>query len=393
MTINGRAVALASLVALVAANVLVVAKYGPRTGVPTVVLTAAYLGMVAVGAFIARRRFVSARRSRSILFWTIVALSAIGCLFVLDRVPPHSLRVDRWSAMTSFNERLLAGQYPYEARTHLGSRVSGLPMLFALGLPFQWAGDVGYLQVFLLVAFAAVCQRRWGRRYDLVWPFLLLVASPAYAWEVAARSDLASNAMVAVLFLFLCEHWRGHTTSARMAGIGVLGGLVASTRLVMLVPMVVYFVGYFGPHDRRTAAVAAGVALATFTATLAPFVIWDARLFLADNPLAWQIALVPVTVRAAAVAASVVAGLTTDSLGAKCGAAGLIVFAATLASFSISAATSGVGQTPAGTPFDMSYFGLALPFLAVPLLFAYPVPEGGAASVSSAGLLPADGGR
>ncbi len=32
MTINGRAVAPASLVALVAANVLVVAKYGPRTG-------------------------------------------------------------------------------------------------------------------------------------------------------------------------------------------------------------------------------------------------------------------------------------------------------------------------------------------------------------------------
>ncbi len=309
--------------------------------------------MVAVGAFVARRRFVSARRSRSIFFWTIVALTAIGCLFVLDRVPPHSLRVDRWSAMTSFNERLLAGQYPYEARTHLGSRVSGLPMLFALGLPFQSAGDVGYLQVFLLVAFAAACQWQWGRRYDLVWPLLLLVASPAYLWEVAARSDLASNAMVAVLFLFLCEHWRGNKTSARMAGIGILGGLVASTRLVMLVPMAVYFVGYFGPQDRKTAAVAAAVSLATFTATLAPFVIWDARLFLANNPLAWQMALVPVTVRAAAVAASVVAGLSTESLGAKCGAAGLIVFAATLASFSISAAPAGVGQTPTGTPFDM----------------------------------------
>jgi hypothetical protein len=393
MTISGRAVASASFVALVAANVLVVARYGPRTGLPTVVLTAAYLAMVAVGAFVARRRFALARRTKNIVFWTIVALSAIGCLFVLNRVPPHSLRVDRWSAMTSFNERLFAGQYPYEARTHLGSRVSGLPMLFALGLPFQWAGDVGYLQVFVLVAFAAVCQWQWGRRYDLVWPLLLLVVSPAYAWEVAARSDLASNAMVAVLFLFLCEHWRGNKTPARMAGIGVLGGLVASTRLVMLVPMAVYFVGYFEPHDRKAAAVAAGVSLATFTATLAPFVIWDARLFLANNPLAWQMALVPVTVRAAAVAAAVVAGVSTESLGAKCGASGLIVFAATLASFSISAATAGAGQTPDLTPFDTSYFGLALPFLVVSLLFACPVAEGGAASAPSAGLRPADGGR
>jgi len=393
MTITGRAVARASFVALVGANVLVLAKYGPRTGVPAQVLTAAYLGIVAFGAFVARRRFVSASRWRSVLFWTIVALSAVVYLFVLDRIPPHSLRVDRWSAMTSFNERLLAGQYPYEARTHLGSRVSGLPMLFALALPFQWAGDVGYLQVFLLVVFAVVCQRQWGRRYDLAWPLLLLVASPAYAWEVAARSDLTSNAVVAVLFVFLCEHWRGHKTPARMAGIGVLGGLVASTRLVLVVPMVVYFVGYFGPHDRKAAAVAAGVSLAAFAATLAPFVIWDARLFLANNPLAWQIALVPVTVQGAAVAASVAAGLSTGSLEAKCGAAGLIVVAATLASFSISASTAGVERTLTGSLFDISYFDLALPFLAVPLLFAYPVPEGRDASAPSAGVAPADGGR
>jgi hypothetical protein len=360
--------ALASFAAIVGVNLLVLTKYAPRVGIPAPALAAAYAGIVIAGAFAASRSPSLAPRSQRVVFWAVVAGSVVAYVVVLDRIPQSSLAVDRWSAITSFNERLLEGKYPYEARTHLGSRVSGLPVVFALGLPFQCAGNVGYLQLFFLVAFAAACSRESRQRAGAIWPMLLLVTSPAFAWEVAVRSDLATNAIVAVLFLFLCERWRHEKTTARMVGLGVVGGLVVSTRLVIVLPLLVYLVGYFERSERRRAAVMAGAALTTFAATLGPFVIWDPRLFLAHNPLAWQAALAPRSVQVAAGAAAVAAGVWTEGLAAKCGAAGLIIVGTVLTAFLLSASTAGVEPALAGSLFDISYFDLALPFLLVPLV-------------------------
>jgi hypothetical protein len=360
--------AFASLVAIVGVNLLVLVKYAPRVGIPAPALAVSYVAVVVAGAFAARRGPLLAPRIERVVFWVVVACSVVAYLVVLDRIPPLSLNVDRWSAITSFNERLLEGKYPYEARTHLGSRVSGLPVVFALGLPFQWAGDVGYLQVFFLAAFAAACWRQSRQREGVVWPMLFLVTSPAFAWEVAARSDLVTNAFVAVLLLFLCERWKREKTMARMVVLGVVGGLVASTRLVVVLPLTVYFVGYFERNERRWAGVMAGAAAATFAATLVPFAIWDTRLFLAYNPLAWQGGLAPLWVQVAAGVAAVVAGMRTGGVAGKCGAAGLIVVGTVLAAFLLSAATPGVVRAPAFGHFDISYFDFALPFLIVPLV-------------------------
>lgn len=382
-----------SLTAIVVVNLLVLAKYAPRVGVPWMILAAGYLGVVTAGVYGSRRRPGSMTALRPLLFWTTVVLAALLYLLILDRVPPGSVRVDRWSAITAFNEKLLAGEYPYEARTHLGSRVSGLPMLFAFGLPFQWAGDVGYLQVFAFVVFAVACQRLWGQRFDVVPPLLLLVTSPANLWEVAARSDLLSNSLVLVMFLFLSEQWRGKKTRTRMAALGVLGGLVASTRLVLAVPMLVYFIGYFRRDEVRAAVTSAAVALAVFAATILPFVLWDPRLFLSNNPFVWQTILAPIPVQAGAVVASVAAGLAAGSLSSKCFSAGLVLFATVLVTFLLGAWNQGLEKTLVGSGFDISYFDLALPLLLVPLLFSCPaavhILEGG----DRPGPSPAETGR
>jgi len=369
----GRALALTSFTAILGVNLLVLIKYAPRAGLSPPLLAAVYTGVVLAGAFAASRSAAPAPRTARIVFWAVVACSVVGYLVLLNRIPPTNLNVDRWSAITSFNDRLLEGRYPYEARTHLGSRVSGLPAVFALGLPFQWAGDVGYLQVFFLVAFAAACWKQGRQRAGAIWAILFLVTSPASAWEVAARSDLGTNAIVAVLFLFLCEHWRHEKTMTRMVGVGVVGGLVASTRLVVVVPMLVYFIGYFGRSERQKAGVMVGAAMTTFAATLAPFVIWDPHLFLAYNPLTWQAALTPLWVKVAAGVAAVAAGVWTEGLAAKCGASGLIVVGTVLAAFLMSASTVGAERALAFNLFDISYFDLALPFLIVPLI----APDGG----------------
>jgi hypothetical protein len=392
MTGTRRAMAVVSWLAILAINLLVIAKYAPRLGVPWQIVAVGYAGLVAVGSVLGGRVRIDARW-RPVIFWSVVGGSALAYLVVLHMIAAEGLRVDRWSAMTGFNSSLLAGRFPYLARTHLGSRFWGLPAAYLMGLPFQWLGDVGYLQVVVFVGFATACQRRWGRQFEVVWPVLLLATSPAYLWEIAVRSDLASNALLFALYLFLCERWRDQKTPARMAALGVIGGLFACTRIVLGVPFLVYVIGYFRRDEARAGLLFTGVASGVFAGVLMPFVLWSPRLFMDNNPVALQTVLSLVPLRVAVAAGCLLAGCTAKDFCAKCFAAGMVLFAAVLAIFLLHVSSSGVGRTLWGSGFDISYFDLALPFLLVPLLLAYPVTADRAACVARPGLAPVDGGR
>ena len=126
--------------------------------------------------------------------------------------------------MTAFNSALLDGRFPYLERTHLGSQLWGLPVAYLVGLPFQWLGDVGYLQAAVFAGFVFVCARLYARDFDVVGPLVLLAASPAFLWEVAVRSDLLSNALLAAVFLMWCERWRPLKSASRMLILGTVLG-------------------------------------------------------------------------------------------------------------------------------------------------------------------------
>jgi hypothetical protein len=363
-----------SLVLFTAINLLVIVKYAPRFHLSAAAGAAAYVAAVAAGVWLSTRMRGAFGKRRRLLPALLVGLAVLLLFAVLERVSPSGLRVDRWSAITAFNDRLLLGQFPYEARTHLGSRVSGLPLLFVVGLPFQLAGDVGYLQLFVLMAVVAAATWKWGRQFDLLWPALLLVTSPAFLWEVAARSDLMSNALLVVLFLAFCERWRGRLSGRRVAVVAVLAGLCAGTRLAMVVPMLVYFTGWFRGQAWWTGVGAVVAAVLVFGAALLPFAFWDWPAFLANNPLAWQSSLVPAPVQLAALAVAVGAGRGASDLGQAAYRGGGITFVAVAGSFALAVSTLGFDGALRGSGFDISYFDIAVPFLLVPLLFAHPAP-------------------
>jgi hypothetical protein len=364
----------ACLALLVGINLLVVAKYGVRAPVSVVWLAIGYILAVAAGTW-AWLRWGRRLPEGWDTALTVVLVAAFALLAVdlLARIEPRAVRVDRWSAMTAFNDRLLSGRFPYEARTHLGSRVSGLPVLFAIGLPFQLAGDVGYLQPVAFAAFVGALFAMAGRRASLWWPVVLLGASPVFLWEVAVRSDLLSNAALAVLFLVLCERWRGRPTAARVVVVAALGGLCLGTRLALAVPFIVYFVGYFRGAWRTGLAAAAG-ALAVFVATLLPFAAWNWTSFLVNNPLAWQASLSPAPVQVAAALMAVAAGLGAKDLAAAAFRGGAILAASVATAFALAALRGGFAQALWGTGFDISYFDLAVPFLIVPLCHVWAAP-------------------
>jgi hypothetical protein len=362
-----------SLAAMTGINLLVVAKYAPRVHAPVVALCLAYAAAVTGCALWSGRHSVP-ERWRRILPAAVVAVTIVGSWFVLQRVEPESLRVDRWSAIAAFNDRLWSGQFPYDARTHLGSRVSGLPLVFFLGLPFQQLGDVGYLQPFAFALFGAVAIWLWGRRFDVFWPLLLLATSPAFLWELAVRSDLMSNALLAVLAMVAADGWLRSDWGGRFWMAGVLAGLCLSTRLALAVPLIVYFSGSLRGTPWRTAARVPVLCVVVMAATLLPFALWDWQRFIAYNPLTWQTSLLPLSVQAVAVSAAVALGWSSGNLAAASFRGGLLMFFAVSASFALVALAAGFGPAMRDTRFDISYFDLAVPFLLVPLLFARPLP-------------------
>jgi hypothetical protein len=379
--------------ALLAINLLVVAKYAARLGVPWWLAA----GVYAAGVSVCTRRvargatfvFPCGRRVR----WGLVGASVVVQVACLVAVSPETLRVDRWSAMTSFNNAVLNGTFPYAERTHLGSPLWGLPAAYLVGLPFQWLGDVGYLQVAVFLLFALACRRLYSDRYDVSPALALLATSPLFLWEVAVRSDLTSNALFVVLVLFLCELWRDRKTPGRMAFVGGLIGLLACTRVVLLAPLTVYLATYFRRDEARAGLALAVAATGAAAAVLVPFVLWSPALFADNNPFVFQMALSPIPLRVGVVVMCLAAGLAIRDFGTQCLAGGLVLLGGVAAAFCTRAATTGWSRALFDSGFDISYFDLALPFLVVPLLFAYPVPEGGNASAALVGVATVDGGR
>jgi hypothetical protein len=390
---TSRAAARVAWWALLAINLLVVAKYASRVGAPWWVAAGVYAAGATVCTLCVARGatfvFPCGRRVR----WGLVGASLVLQVASLVVISPETLRVDRWSAMTAFNSAVLNGTFPYAERTHLGSPLWGLPAAYLVGLPFQWLGDVGYLQVATFLVFVFVCRRLHSDRYDVSPALALLATSPLFLWEVAVRSDLISNALLAVLVLFLCERWRDRLAPGRAAVLGGLIGLLACTRVVLLAPLTVYMATYFRRDQAQAALTLSAAAAGVAAAVVAPFILWSPSQFANNNPFVLQTALSPVPLRVGAVVMCLAAGLAVRGFGAQCLAGGLVLSGGVAAAFCLRAAPIGWSRALFDSGFDISYFDLSAPFLVVPLLFAYPVAEGADASAASVGDAPADGGR
>jgi hypothetical protein len=120
-------------------------------------------------------------------------------------VDGNSINSDRWSAMDVTIRGVLNGEYPYSLKDHLGQTSSNLPGLFYIGLPFYLLGNVSLLQpfVFLIISLLIFKSRILiDKKLTLIF---LLIASPAYLWEIIAKSDLFSNIILLVFFLILWD--------------------------------------------------------------------------------------------------------------------------------------------------------------------------------------------
>ena len=121
-------------------------------------------------------------------------------------VDEGQLNTDRWSAFDLFIRAVLNNEYPYNLKDHLGQTSSNLPGLFFVGLPFYLLGDIGLLQPFVFLLSCMFLYKTKITFSNKLMILFLLLMSPAYMWEIVGKSDLMSNLILLILFMCFWDH-------------------------------------------------------------------------------------------------------------------------------------------------------------------------------------------
>lgn len=336
----------------IGANVPFVFKYVSRAGASGAAASFAYVVVAAALWFLAPAvaRGIARRDPRGRAYWAMAVLSALALAAIMSRFDPAGIRVTRAPAIEAWLDRLLSGQFPYAA----DARPSSFPAWFLMALPFRLAGDVGWIQIAGFLGFAALCRDPARADASRAWAAMaLLLASPLFLYEVATRSELFANTTLAVAVLAALEPprtgWGGRIVA------GLAAGIALSTRGIVGLAYAVFFPWRFR-HEWRVGAVTALAAAVAFSATLLPFVLWDAPRFLRDGPFAIQLSYAPAWLVAALGGAGVVLGATSPSARRTWFAIAALLYAAIASVFLYSVVTEGWTNVLVGDGFDISYF-------------------------------------
>ena len=273
---------------------LFIAKYSPRVGLSPLPLIAAYIVAIVALYLLLRSKRVTNRLTEQvskITLYSLLALMVAAIGFLLWKINPLDIRVDRWSATTYFLQALFNDIYPYGVHTHVSETnfPSPFPMWHYLMLPFFMLGDVGlHLIVVLIIAVVAIHRYTDSYRYTLIC-LLLLALSPAYWWEVAVRSDGLSNMLLTFcLIMYIDKRKINFDNSFTL--LVIVCAIVATTRLSAVIPMAVYlFPKYLKTSWQKMLLAPLMIMLLIFIVFM-PYIFWDTDtwIFFSRNPLMSQ---------------------------------------------------------------------------------------------------------
>ncbi|MEW5701841.1 MAG: hypothetical protein AB1792_06390 [Candidatus Zixiibacteriota bacterium] len=339
-------------------NLLFIAKYVPRYGISPFWACVAY-GALAAALFLVADSGVVDRMLRGrATYVAAVVVASVVLLLIMLRVDPEGTRSGRYSAANEWLRRLLHADFPYRP-PHLHS---GFPGLFAIMLPFHLLGNVGLLQIISFIILALILRHHAPAQAAS--GLLLVLTAPAFLYEIMVRSDLFSNVVLVIGAVCLIEELAPGASVTQRLLLGVLGGLVLSTRAVAFVIWITYLVFVFR-RQRRIAVELLAASLLTFTATLLPFWFWDPGAFARFGPLTSErlLAQLPVFLGVVLLLVAVFLSLRAQSLASMFLISGTVLFVAAAVSFLSIVASTGLAEALWGDRFDITYFCFALPLL------------------------------
>ncbi len=229
------------------------------------------------------------QRFNKAIFGVVSVLVLAGIVVLHQMIDPLTVDVDRWSAIDHFLQRLLQGEYPYLAQTHLGGYGSPFPFWNFFHLPFYALGDVGIGMIAVVTGLIFSIKRITGSYSGAAVFMLALAASPAFWYEVAVRSDLLYN----FILCFLIGFWWLHSKITVRNSVwltAIVSGFMLSTRLSVIIPFVMLLFPGFVAADWKIRIQFAAIAALCFILSFLPFIVWDFNqlVFFQYNPFVLQ---------------------------------------------------------------------------------------------------------
>lgn len=283
-------------------------------------------------------------------------------ILLLNKIPVHTLNVDRWSVIKNFWDSLLQGQYPYTSRSHMNNLPGAFPFYFVLSFPFYYINEVGYFPILSILIFAWYIYVKCEREKALLMLFILLL-SACIAWEVVSRSTIFANSII--LFIYLHSLVDADLTKKRnLILYGLAGGLVLSIRSLAAMPIILVFSFLFVSSRKWRQMFTLGITLCiSFVCTFVPLFVYYPALFIKQNPIVLQSIFLPFYVMVIFMLIAFVLGLAIKNKYSFFLYSGFIVFACVLVYFITNTLKYGIDGAYFRSLIDISYSIFSFPFL------------------------------
>lgn len=274
------------LLAYIAINLLFITKYASRISDVLAIVACLVYSIVAFAAFAQIERKDIFQNKKGLLVSSLVAIALLIAL--QSSINPYELKIDRWSAIHHFIQSLFQGSYPYGAETHLHGYGSPFPVWQIIHVPFYLLGNVGLSFSVATLLFIHSAYLQWGSKGGYL-SLLLLIASPAYLYEVMTRSDMITNFLLVGSVVNYLVYFK-ITLKSHLIAIAILCGLTASTRLTAILPLFMLYFQEFTQVSWQRKINFLLIVVITIAVTFLPFWIWDANTLLYSDhgPFALQ---------------------------------------------------------------------------------------------------------
>jgi hypothetical protein len=348
-------------------NVVFVYKYTSRITSQPWATSLLYLILISlfISLLLKKKEFRLSLKMQNVIYFSMIAFLAILFTFLMLHFDPQKIRVGRYPAMHDWLTRFFNSEFPYASPI----KPSGFPFLFVMAMPFYFLGDLGFFQIFSFLVFSVLVYLRHRQnslnRFRLIF---LLITAPIFLYEIVVRSDLFSNMVMVILYLAILEILAQKRSRVELIILGIIGGLLLSTRGIVLLIYVTFF-GYFWRREIIQDGSFFISIFFGFLLTLVPFLIWDWRYFTKFGPFSIQLAHIPNWLLILSMTSSIFCALTIKSLKRIYFSIAFILFGVAGLAFATMVFDCGWHKALLGDGFDIGYFCFTLPFLLISLDF------------------------
>lgn len=228
---------------------------------------------------------VKSIKNQWIFFYGILAYVLLLQIGTIVSIDPMLVGVDRWDCIIFWWDAIFDGTFPYASRTRFGGFFSPYPFYELLYFPFYFLRDIGWANLFFLVAFLYYLKRLKLDSKQLLITITTIAFSMPFWWEICIRSTLLLNSfMILFLAILILNSTKNDIKSSII--FGLLSGFFLSSRMVLIMPIIMIIsYKYLKNWDIKNSIIFTVSLVFAFILTFLPlYFVWGYEAFVQNNP-------------------------------------------------------------------------------------------------------------